>query len=74
MNTNNEAQFFLGNLNPKHIFELALNHAPKRYGISTKFIDLSIKLKVGEYVKIRDKKYRVVVAEVTKIHLPLIIE
>lgn len=39
--TNNEAQFFLGKANAKQIFELALSHAPKTYGIATKFIDLS---------------------------------
>lgn len=39
--TNNEAQFFLNQVAPKKVFELALQFAPKTYGIATNFLDLS---------------------------------
>lgn len=39
--TNNEAQFFLNQASQKQLFDLALQYAPKNYGICTNFVDLS---------------------------------
>ena len=39
--TNNEAQFFLNQASQKQLFELALQYAPKNYGMCTNFVDLN---------------------------------
>ncbi len=41
--SNSEAQFLLNRIKPKELFDLALTYAPKTFGASTSYIDLTIK-------------------------------
>ena len=41
--SNSEAQFLLNRIKPKELFDLALAYAPKTFGASTSYIDLTIK-------------------------------
>lgn len=41
--SNQEAQFLLSRIKQKELFDLALKHAPKTFGVETTYFDLSIK-------------------------------
>lgn len=41
--SNSEAQFLLSRIKQKELFQLALKHAPKTFGVETSYIDLTIK-------------------------------
>jgi len=40
--TNSEAQFLLNRIKPKELYEIALQYAPKSFGVETSYIDLTI--------------------------------
>lgn len=40
--SNGEAQFLLSKINPKKIFEIALEYAPKTFGIKTSYVNLDL--------------------------------